>query len=373
MGIGEGSRTFARDVLSIEIEGPNRPQLTVVDLPGMIQNENQAGDKELVDGLIKQYINQPRAICLAIITAMNDADNQRVLTLVKKADPEGHRSLGIITKPDTLPPGSGNEKSFIELANNQNEKYFFNLGWHVVKNRKFEETQVSFNERNRLEDSFFRDSNFKDLPKNSVGIDALRQRLSDVLFDHVKRELPGIRSEVGKMLSAIRKRLENLGMSRVSADERREYLMQVSERMKDVCKCALSGNYESEFFRATNAIDFDQESTTSTRRLRAQIQQTNELFAERMRKDAHTLQFGREPSGKDEHKRFAKNDQLDVLKEDADEPIKISYDVALAWVRRMMTSNRGRELYGNYNPILISELFWVIRNNVKRSSMATAY
>lgn len=42
MGIGDASslaseaRAFAKDVLSIEIEGPSRPQLTLVDLPGLI-------------------------------------------------------------------------------------------------------------------------------------------------------------------------------------------------------------------------------------------------------------------------------------------------------------------------------------------------
>lgn len=211
MGICEGSRTFARDFLRIEIQGPKRPQLTVVDLPGMIQNENQAGDKKMVDDLIEQYIKQPRAVCLAMITAMNDADKQRVLILVKKADPEGRRSLGFITKPDTLSPGSGNEKSFFELATNQNEKYFFNLGWHVVKNRKFEEMEISFAKRNDLEDAFFRESNLQSLPESSRGIAALRLR--DVLFGHFERELPGICGETAKKLNAFKTSLEKLGMS----------------------------------------------------------------------------------------------------------------------------------------------------------------
>jgi GTPase SAR1 family protein len=40
MGIGEtGSRAFSKDVLSIEIEGPRHPQLTIVDLPGLIKKK----------------------------------------------------------------------------------------------------------------------------------------------------------------------------------------------------------------------------------------------------------------------------------------------------------------------------------------------
>src|SRR5436190_2675791 len=40
-GGGSQSKAFARDVLSVEIEGPSRPQLTLVDLPGLIQNESK--------------------------------------------------------------------------------------------------------------------------------------------------------------------------------------------------------------------------------------------------------------------------------------------------------------------------------------------
>ena len=35
------SRAFAKDVLSIEIGGPSRPQLTLVDLPGLVQTETR--------------------------------------------------------------------------------------------------------------------------------------------------------------------------------------------------------------------------------------------------------------------------------------------------------------------------------------------
>jgi hypothetical protein len=50
------SRAFSRDVLSIEITGPNRPQLTLVDLPGLIHTTNKAqteADKELILNLVK--------------------------------------------------------------------------------------------------------------------------------------------------------------------------------------------------------------------------------------------------------------------------------------------------------------------------------
>lgn len=117
LGIGEGSnekvsQTFARDVFSIEISGPGRSQLTVVDLPGMIQNDDGTGDKELVDEITMKYIEHSRT--MAVVAATYDADYQKILTFVKKADPEGLHSLGIITKAGTLPSGPGSEKAFID-------------------------------------------------------------------------------------------------------------------------------------------------------------------------------------------------------------------------------------------------------------------
>jgi hypothetical protein len=69
MGIGETGRAFAKDVLSIVIEGPSRPQLSLVDLPGLIQNASNGvtdADVTLVRRITDDYISQSRTICLAV-------------------------------------------------------------------------------------------------------------------------------------------------------------------------------------------------------------------------------------------------------------------------------------------------------------------
>ena len=96
----------------------------------------------MVGEITNSYISQPRTICLAVISATNDAANQPILERVRTFDPQGNRTLGVITKPDLLPAGSGSESKFLELA--RNEDVFFKLGWHVIKNRKFEEKDFSY-------------------------------------------------------------------------------------------------------------------------------------------------------------------------------------------------------------------------------------
>ena len=76
------SRAFAKDVLSIEIEGPSRPQLTQVDLPGLVQTETKGAteaDVQLVTEITDHYISQRRTVCLAVISASNDYANQGIL------------------------------------------------------------------------------------------------------------------------------------------------------------------------------------------------------------------------------------------------------------------------------------------------------
>ena len=132
----EGKGAFAKDVLRIEIAGPDQPHLTLVDLPGLIHSENKlqtAHDVEVIGKLVEKYIGNPRTIILPVISAKNDYANQIILKKAREADPEGRRTLGIITKPDDLYPFSDNEKAFMNLA--QNRDVSFALGWHVLRNR----------------------------------------------------------------------------------------------------------------------------------------------------------------------------------------------------------------------------------------------
>jgi hypothetical protein len=128
MGIDDAAKSdlstgaLAKDVLSVEIEGTSRPQLTLVDLPGIIENDTKDATKEdvkLVKAFTHHYISQPRTICLAVVAGTSDYANQGILTRVREVDPGGERTLGIITKPDGLVKDSGQEKSFLALARNE--------------------------------------------------------------------------------------------------------------------------------------------------------------------------------------------------------------------------------------------------------------
>ncbi|KAI2042180.1 hypothetical protein LOZ43_006839 [Ophidiomyces ophidiicola] len=375
-------RAFAKDTLSMAIEGPQRPQLTVVDLPGIVQSETKDTSQEdvaLVSEITEHYISQPRTICLAVVSATHDYANQEILSKVRKFDKEGERTLGIITKPDRLSPGSGSEEAFIDLANNQDIQ--FKLGWHVLKNRSFEETSFSFHERNASEAAFFRKSNFKVLAPETLGIKNLVTRISQLLFSHILQVLPNLQAETKEALEATLNELEQMGRPRVTGAECRTYLTQVGQDYSEVCKAAISGNYEGTFFLETIGASIIR--SVPVRRLRAVVQLMNQDFSNTLRQKGHKFhlpQFGGKKPIRNQHSDLnlepPSEEEIDGdvvdprsppdnkrlpfqnLFEGIARPTKLSRTRAKAWVQSHIIRSRGRELPGNFNPLVIGELFW---------------
>ena len=170
MGLNSDTKAFADDILKVEIAGPEQSNLTLVDLPGLIHSESKqqsAKDVELVSALVRSYMSNTRSIILAVVSAKNDYANQVVTRLAREVDPKGHRTLGVITKPDTLHVGSDSEKAFASLA--KNEDVVFRLGWHVLKNRDYNNRDCSTKERDELEKTFFSQGIWTFLPNQNSG------------------------------------------------------------------------------------------------------------------------------------------------------------------------------------------------------------
>lgn len=78
-------------------------------------------------------MKEPTNIVFAVISAKNDHAKQILLKLARTTDKTGTRMLGVITKPDTLSPGSDSEAIYLSLARNLNIE--FCLRWHILNNR----------------------------------------------------------------------------------------------------------------------------------------------------------------------------------------------------------------------------------------------
>ncbi len=348
MGITATGNAFSKNILRVEISGQGKPKLTIVDLPGLIHSESRdqsPADVELISTLVRSYMSNPRSVILAVVSAKNDYANQIVLKRAKEVDREGLRTLGLITKPDTLPPGSNSEADFVNLASNDNIQ--FRLGWHVVKNRDYQSRHSSAEERDRSEVEFFSEGVWRELPQNMIGIGALKGRLSKILLDQIKKYLPRLIEDIQSSIEECRSKLAKLGDGRSTADEQRQFLLKLSQSFQALCRAAIDGNYDDKFFGDPSS---DEEYC---KRLRAVVQNLNIGFSDLMRRKGHHRTI-------DGESREKKEVQMHVPapKSHANlQPIAMSRADAIDWVRKLLVRSRGRELPGSFNPLLVSELF----------------
>ncbi|KAF3037602.1 hypothetical protein E8E12_000726 [Didymella heteroderae] len=339
MAIGSFGRAFSKDLLRIEVSGPDRPHLTIVDLPGLIHSETKqqsAADVELVQDVVKAYMEEPRSIILAVVSAKNDYANQIVLKLARAADKKGTRTLGVITKPDTLIPGSDSEMMYVSLA--QNLDVEFRLGWHVLKNMDSETGAWSLPKRDAEERHFFARGIWHTLPDSILGIATLRERLSKLLLAQIAAELPSLIEEIEVKSTACRTQLQKLGLPRTSTEEQRLYLLTLSQTFQSLTKAAVDGTYNNDFFGDAKT------DTGYQKRIRAVVQNLNQSFAETMTREGHYYAI------------------TDLCDEDHAEPrspkVKIlTRTKFLDRIEVLMKRTRGCELPGTFNPMIVSDLF----------------
>ncbi|KAM3498285.1 hypothetical protein MY10362_008383 [Beauveria mimosiformis] len=335
MGVMTVGKAFSGDILRIEVNGPDRPHLTIVDLPGLIHSENKhqsASDIQLINNVVQGYMKESRSIILAVVSAKNDYANQIVLKLAREADPRGTRTLGVITKPDTLIPGSGSEHMFLSLARNQDVE--FRMGWHVLRNRDTEAENWTFDERDAAELQFLSSGAWAGLSSKDLGIKSLRDRLSDVLVRQIVSELPNLIEEIGELSAQCQKRLDKLGLPRETIFEQRMYLIQISQSFQAMLRATTDGTYNDPYFG--DAISL----TGYQKRTRAVVQNLNRNFAEEM---AHN---GR---------RYKVVANVNDATSESNE--LLTRDDYIKKIVLIIQRGRGKELPGMFNPMVVTELF----------------
>ncbi|KAI1139186.1 P-loop containing nucleoside triphosphate hydrolase protein [Hypoxylon sp. FL0543] len=333
MGIGiDRGKTFCKDVLRIELSGPAQPHLTIVDLPGLFRagnKEQSAEDAAIVQSLVLSYMKNPRSIILAVVSAQSNFALQEVTQHAREIDTRGIRTLGLVTKPDTLDVGSASERDYFDLLQNRDVK--FRLGWHVVRNRDFKSRDATNDERDRAEADFFDQGIWAGLPRHQKGATSLRTRLSEVLKNQILDQLPEVLEEIQRGLDDCSSRLEKLGAARSSLSEQRRYLLNASHQFSNLITEAKDGIYQDKFFG--NA----REEEGYRKRLRAVVQNTLSDFSHKMRLNGQARKIV-ETASKGDHAQVSRADYLQEVKD-------------------LMRRTRGCELPGTYNPLIIGELF----------------
>ncbi|CAR22559.1 dynamin-like GTPase VPS1 [Lachancea thermotolerans CBS 6340] len=196
--------------INLRIYSPHVLTLTLVDLPGLtkVPVGDQPADieKQIKDMLLK-YISKPNAIILSVNAANTDLANSDGLKLAREVDPEGTRTIGVLTKVDLMDQGT----DVIDIL--AGRVIPLRYGYIPVINRGQKDIEVKKTIRSALEDEkrYFENHPSYSSKAHYCGTPYLAKKLNSILLHHIRQTLPDIKNKIELTLKKYQAELMNLG------------------------------------------------------------------------------------------------------------------------------------------------------------------
>ncbi|KAI3518997.1 hypothetical protein L1887_07957 [Cichorium endivia] len=190
-----GNKRVSNKQICLKIYSHRVLDMTLVDLPGM--TKVPVGDQPMdieaqIREMILSYIKQPRCIILAITPANSDLANSDALQIAGIADPDGNRTIGVITKLDIMDRGT-------DACNLLLGKTIpLRLGYIGVVNRCQEDIELNRGIHHALasEEAFFHSHPVYNRVADCCGIPKLAKKLNQIFVQHIFKMLPDLKSSI---------------------------------------------------------------------------------------------------------------------------------------------------------------------------------
>lgn len=158
--------------------------------------------------MVTRYCKDERTIILCVIPANADMTTSEALQLAQQLDPEGVRTIGVITKIDIMDKGTDARSMIL------NKEIALRLGYIGVKGRSQEDINNKLSVKNSLDHEleFFQSHPaYRHLSKELLGTKALVKKLTVVMYDHIKNVLPSILKEINHKIKNCEDNVKKLG------------------------------------------------------------------------------------------------------------------------------------------------------------------
>lgn len=198
---------ISSDPIRLRIFSPHVLTMTLVDLPGMTRvpvGDQPPDIEKQIRKLILKYISAPSCIILAVSPANQDLASSDALELAKRVDPEGLRTVGVLTKLDIMDRGTDAVKML------KNEVVPLKLGYVgvVLRSQRDIMNSTSMDHAKDAEIEFFkRHREYDDVYSHCCTTSVLAQKLNKVLVQAIREALPSLRQSLERALE--KKRAES--------------------------------------------------------------------------------------------------------------------------------------------------------------------
>eukprot|EP01064_Diplonema_japonicum_P017957 TRINITY_DN2646_c2_g2_i5.p1 TRINITY_DN2646_c2_g2~~TRINITY_DN2646_c2_g2_i5.p1 ORF type:complete len:654 (+),score=179.16 TRINITY_DN2646_c2_g2_i5:58-2019(+) len=193
------SKGVCSDPIRLDVTSNHVLDLTVIDLPGLtkiaVDGQQQTVGRD-IETMALEWIKPKNTIILAVTAANTDIANSDALQLARRVDPNGDRTIGVLTKLDLMDHGTncvdvltGNviklKKGFVGLVNRSQQD---------IDNCK--DIQAAL----RAESDFFMNHPAYSPYSKQLGTDYLTRNLSHNLLIHIRACLPQLKQNIQKLL-----------------------------------------------------------------------------------------------------------------------------------------------------------------------------
>jgi dynamin 1-like protein len=245
--VAGANKGIVNDPIVLTIYSTNAPDLSLIDLPGItrvpVKGSDQTEDVEkLTRDMTLHYIKDPRTIILAVLPANQDMSVSDALQMARQVDPKGLRSIGVVTKIDIMDQGTDAGKML------RGEDVPLRLGYVGVKMRSQQDIVSGKPVSDALKDEkewFENHRVYGKLPPGLVGTPVLIDKLTQILFKHIRRFLPEIKKEINEKRRTVQDRLDELGNGvPVDAAERYQIMWTLITDYCEMFKNTIRGKYD---------------------------------------------------------------------------------------------------------------------------------
>ncbi|XP_042564226.1 dynamin-1 isoform X1 [Clupea harengus] len=193
--------------INLRVYSPHVLNLTLVDLPGMTKvpvGDQPADIEQQIKDMLTQFVTKDNCLLLAVSPANADLANSDALKIAKEVDPQGLRTIGVITKLDLMDEGT-DAREILE-----NKLLPLRRGYIGVVNRSQKDIdgKKDITAAMAAERKFFMTHpSYRHLAER-MGTTYLQKTLNQQLTNHIRDTLPALRNKLQSQLLSIEKEVE---------------------------------------------------------------------------------------------------------------------------------------------------------------------
>ena len=206
--------------INLRIYSPHVLNLTLIDLPGLTKvpvGDQPADIADQIRNMVLEYIQRENCLILAVTPANADIANSDALKIAKEVDPQGLRTVGVITKLDLMDEGTDCRDVL------ENKVIPLRRGYIGVVNRSQRDIEQKKDIKASIDAErkyFLSHPSYRHLV-DRMGTPFLQKTLNQQLTAHIKERLPALRNKLSQQLAGMEKEVAELKNFRVDDPTRK--------------------------------------------------------------------------------------------------------------------------------------------------------